>query len=50
MQKILEENPGLLELIEKESENIIQMSNEEKNNFLNFIAKNGMGIHGSKRH
>ena len=30
MQKILEENPGLLELIEKESENIIQMSNEEK--------------------
>ena len=30
MQKILKENPGLLELIEKESENIIQMSNEEK--------------------
>ena len=32
MQKILEENPGLLELIEKESENIIQMSDEEKKN------------------
>ena len=34
MQKILEENPGLLELIEKESENIIQMSDEEKKKLL----------------
>ena len=34
MQKILEENPGLLELIEKESENIIQMSDEKKKKLL----------------
>jgi len=30
MEKFLKENPGILKLIEKESENIIQMSDEEK--------------------
>ena len=30
MEKFLKENSGILELIEKESENIIQMNDEEK--------------------
>ena len=34
MEKFLKENPGILELIEKESENIIQMSDEEKKKLL----------------
>ena len=34
MKKFLEENPGILELIEKEAENIIQMSEEEKKKLL----------------
>ena len=34
MEKFLKENPGILELIEKESENIIQMSDEGKKKLL----------------
>jgi hypothetical protein len=34
MEKFLKENPGILELIEKESENIIQMNDEEKKKLL----------------